>query len=343
MLNIHPSIDICSNLEADWHSVLKKAFREPLELLRFLEIEPSDYVNKIKVDSHFKMLVPLSYAQKMKKGDWNDPLLKQVLPARKENVETFGFVNDPIGDLGAEVSSGLLHKYQGRVLLVTTGACPVHCRYCFRREFPYANSVPDKKQWQNTLEYIQTDSSIHEVILSGGDPLMLSDERLKKMCVDIAAIPHVKTLRFHTRVPVFLPERVNKGLLQILSELDIKKVMVIHINHANEFDDNVGRVLSELRSVGFVLLNQSVLLKGVNDSVAVLADLSHALLANHVLPYYLHQLDRIQGAAHFEVERKRSISLVESLRNQLPGYLVPKLVEDISGKRSKLPIEKNSK
>ena len=343
MLNSHQQINVIQNLETDWRSLLQNVFREPKNLLEFLQLDNPEYLKQINTDSNFKMLVPLSYAQKMKKGDWNDPLLKQVLPIDAESVETFGFVNDPTGDLKAEVSSGLLHKYKGRVLLVTTGACPVHCRYCFRREFPYANSIPDKKQWQSTLDVMQQDSSIHEVILSGGDPLMLSDDRLEKMCVEIAAIPHVKTLRFHTRVPVFLPERINQNLLDILSKLEIQKVMVIHVNHANELDVNVGQALSKLRAVGFNLLNQSVLLKDINDNVAILAELSHALIANQVLPYYLHQLDRIQGSAHFEVGRKQSITLVEGLRNQLPGYLVPRLVEDISGERSKLPIEKNPK
>ncbi|GAA0427103.1 EF-P beta-lysylation protein EpmB [Cocleimonas flava] len=345
MLSSHPLERIQLNNESNWRTVLKKAFKDPLELLEFLGLDRAEYLDKVKTDSRFKMLVPLSYAEKMQKGDWNDPLLQQVLPINQENIETRGFVNDPIGDLQAEASSGLLHKYQGRVLLVTTGACPVHCRYCFRREFPYADSSPDKKQWQNTLDYIQGDNSIHEVIFSGGDPLMLSDDRLQKMCIEIAAIPHVKTLRFHTRVPVFLPERINQSLRKMFTALsavqEIQKVMVIHINHANEIDEHVSRALSDLRKDGFILLNQSVLLKGVNDDVATLSELSHKLMANHVLPYYLHQLDRIQGAAHFEVERDRSIRLVEGLRNHLPGYLVPRLVEDISGERSKLPIEKN--
>jgi len=345
MLSSHPLERSQLNNEPNWRNVLKKAFKDPLELLKFLELDHAEYLDKVKTDSRFKMLVPLSYAEKMQRGDWNDPLLQQVLPINQENIETLGFVNDPIGDLQAEVSSGLLHKYQGRVLLVTTGACPVHCRYCFRREFPYADSSPDKKQWQNTLDYIQSDKSIHEVIFSGGDPLMLSDDRLQKMCVEIAAIPHVRTLRFHTRVPVFLPERINQSLRKMFVALsavqDIQKVMVVHINHANEIDEHVSRALSDLRKDGFSLLNQSVLLKEVNDDVATLSELSHKLMANHVLPYYLHQLDRIQGAAHFEVERDRSIKLMEGLRNNLPGYLVPRLVEDISGKRSKLPIEKN--
>ena len=237
MLNPPQQLNIIKNSEVDWQSLLQNAFRDPKALLEFLLLDNPEHLKQIKTDSDFKMLVPLSYAQKMRKGDWNDPLLKQVLPIHEESIETLGYVNDPTGDLNAEISSGLLHKYKGRVLLVTTGACPVHGRYCFRREFPYANSIPDKKQWQSTLDLIQQDSSIHEVIFSGGDPLMLSDDRLKKICVEIAAIPHVKTLRFHTRVPIFLPERINQSLLHILSKLDIQKVMVIHVNHANELDD----------------------------------------------------------------------------------------------------------
>ncbi|MEH6457912.1 MAG: KamA family radical SAM protein, partial [Cocleimonas sp.] len=246
----------------------------------------------------------------------------------------------PVGDLESEISPGVLHKYQGRVLLVTTGACPVHCRYCFRREFPYVDSIPDKKHWQQTLDKIKHEQSIHEVIFSGGDPLMLSDARLQKMCTDIAAIGHVTTIRFHTRVPIFLPERITVEFLSWLGELNVNKVMVIHSNHANELDDSVGAALLSLRNSGVTLLNQAVLLKGINDSVEVLEALLQRLFSFQVLPYYLHQLDRVKGSAHFEVDKRSALNLIESLRNKLPGYLIPRLVEEVSGKRSKQTIVK---
>ena len=274
----------------------------------------------------------------MKKGDWNDPLLKQVLPVLDEIHDVSGYLSDPVGDLKAEISPGVLNKYQGRVLLVTTGACAVHCRYCFRRHFPYAQSTPDKKHWLQTLATIRRDLSLSEVILSGGDPLMLTDSRLKEMCTELAAIPHIKTLRFHSRVPLFLPERVTEAFLAWTSQLPLKKVMVIHANHANELDGTVDLALAGLRAAGFTLLNQSVLLKGVNDTVEALAHLSERLFEAQVLPYYLHQLDKVQGASHFAVETNQGIDLMKSLRTRLPGYLVPKFVVEISGKRSKQAI-----
>jgi len=322
-----------------WQSVLANAVRDPIELLELLDLPKDKFKKSLYYPDKFKLLVPLSYVAKMKKGDWNGPLLKQVLPTQAETKLSDGFGVDPVGDLNAVISSGVLQKYQGRVLLITTGACAVHCRYCFRRHFPYAGSLADKGKWQETLLSIKNDTSIHEVILSGGDPLMLPDERLKKMCSDIANIPHVKTLRFHTRIPIFLPERIDQSFLNWFTELPIQKVMVIHANHANELDQTVGSSLSKLRDAGATLLNQSVLLKGINDSAEVLGALSHRLFDFRVLPYYLHQLDKVQGGAHFEVDRDEAISTIKKLKTILPGYLVPKLVEEISGERSKHTIE----
>jgi len=329
--------------DSDWSRVLAKAFIDPVKLLEYLELDFQSYIDELHLDSQFKMLVPLSYAAKMKKGDWHDPLLRQVLPFKEETIRTQGFVSDPVGDLQSEISPGVLHKYQGRMLLVTTGVCPVHCRYCFRREFSYIDSIPDKKHWLQTLDKIQQDNSIQEIIFSGGDPLMLSDVRLQKMCADITDIPHVTTIRFHTRVPIFLPERITPEFLYWLGELKVNKVVVIHSNHANELDDSVGEVLIALRNHGVTLLNQAVLLKGINDSVEVLEPLLQRLFSYQVLPYYLHQLDRVQGSAHFEVDKKTALDLIESLRNRLPGYLIPRLVEEVSGKRSKQTIVKIDK
>lgn len=315
------------------------AIRDPEELLTILELDKAIHKKNVSFPEKFKLLAPWAYINKIQKGDWNDPLLKQILPVTEENHEAPGYIADPVGDLHAMVSNGVLQKYQGRVLLITTGACAVHCRYCFRRHFPYVSSTPDKKHWLETLHQIKNDKSIHEVILSGGDPLMLPDERLLSMCSDLAAIPHIKTLRFHTRLPIILPERINQSFNSWLSKLDVNKVMVIHANHANEIDSETGAALASLVDNQVTLLNQSVLLHGINDSVESLYELSLRLFEFRVLPYYLHLLDKVQGAAHFDVSENDAVGLVKLLKHRLPGYLVPKLVREVSGERSKLTVE----
>ena len=322
-----------------WQNSIASAVRDPLELLKLLDLDNAQYNQKLHFPDSFKMLVPLAFVNKIKKGDWNDPLLRQVLPLLDETQVCEGFVSDPVGDLKAVVSKGVLQKYQGRVLLITTGACAVHCRYCFRREFPYASSTPDKKQWQTTIDQLTNDATIHEVIFSGGDPLMLPDERLSKMCRDIVSIPHIHTIRFHTRLPIILPERINTGFLSWFSKLDIQKVMVVHTNHANEIDAETGEALEMLADHKITVLNQSVLLQGINDDVDSLYDLSRQLFKFRVLPYYIHLLDKVKGAAHFDVREEKAKLLIKELKLQLPGYLVPKLVKEVSGERSKQSIE----
>ena len=322
----------------NWQRVLAAAVRNPDELLRMLNLSDEVCAREVYFPDDFKLLVPVSYVERMQKGNWDDPLLKQVLPTLNETREVPGYVADPVGDLNAAVSTGILHKYQGRVLLITTGACPVHCRYCFRQHFPYSDFLIEKTHWQKTLDQIKADKTIHEVILSGGDPLMLADDRLRVICQDVASLKHVKTIRFHTRVPVFIPERINTSFLSCVSDLNINKVMVVHINHANEIDEGVAQSLRALQQAGFTLLNQSVLLRGINDSVTSLQELSMKLFDLGVLPYYLHQLDRVAGAAHFEVGRAEALGLMNRLKEILPGYLVPRYVEEISGKRSKQAI-----
>ena len=322
-----------------WKQALASAVRDPRQLLSLLDLDEKKYRDQVSFNEKFKLLVPLSYVAKMKKGDWYDPLLRQVLPLKEEGVKSFGFSSDPVGDLDAEVSAGVLQKYHGRVLLLATGACAVHCRYCFRRYFPYASSVPDKAQWQQTLAVIKRDTTLREVILSGGDPLMLSDERLQAICQDVANISHITTLRFHTRVPIFLPERISPDFIQWLSDLKIKIVMVLHANHANELDEEFASLMNKLSSRGVVLLNQSVLLKNINDDADILVSLSQRLFECGILPYYLHQLDRVQGTAHFEVSNVRLKKLQQDLRERLPGYLIPRFVREVSGKRYKQPLE----
>ena len=328
-----------SSISSSWQRALAAAVRDPFELIRLLELEGQGADVSLEAARQFRLLAPHSYIRRMRKGDWQDPLLRQVLPLAAEMQAETGFLFDPVGDAEAMVLEGVLHKYQGRVLLVTTGACAIHCRYCFRRHFPYADANPARDQWQDALEYIANNTDITEVLLSGGDPLTLSDERLASLCERIAAIPHVQRIRLHTRLPVVLPERIDERLLTWLSQLNKQVVMVIHANHAQEFADaEVQAGLKALREVGVLLLNQSVLLRGVNDSVDALAALSEALVAAQVLPYYLHILDRVQGAAHFEVPEAEAKALVAQLRLVVPGYMVPQLVREIAGEGAKTPL-----
>jgi EF-P beta-lysylation protein EpmB len=271
-------------------------------------------------------------------GDAKDPLLRQVFPLTDESLEIEGYNSDPVGDALAERTEGLLHKYNGRALLVTTGACAIHCRYCFRRHYPYSASNPLARQWQETLATLKSDNSINEVILSGGDPLALSDDKLSQIAADIASIPHIKRLRIHSRLPLVIPDRVDTALLNWVSKTRLDVVMVIHANHANEIDMETAAALNRLTDAGCLMLNQSVLLKGVNDSVEALVDLSERLSELKVMPYYLHLLDKVQGAAHFDVPNEKGIELVDALRSRLPGYLVPRLVREISGEASKTLI-----
>ena len=283
----------------------------------------------------FPLRVPRGFVARMRRGDPHDPLLRQVLPLAEECLTAPGFAADPVGDAAAMTVPGVLHKYRGRVLLTATGACAVHCRYCFRRHFPYADANPAADRWQAALGYIAGDTSISEVILSGGDPLTLSDRRLGELTDALAAIPHVQRLRIHTRLPIVLPERVDDGLLGWLADLRQPCVVVVHVNHANELDATVKAALTRLKDAGVSLLNQSVLLRGVNDSGAALADLSETLFAAGVLPYYLHLLDKVQGAAHFDVSEATAKGIVTDIQRHLPGYLVPRLVREQPGLRQK--------
>jgi len=322
----------------DWKNQLAQAIRDPAELLRLLDL-PSHYLSGAILANHlFPLRVPESYLRRIKKGDPNDPLLRQVLPLDCEAETLKDYSDDPVGDLASQKIPGLLHKYHGRVLLITSAACGIHCRYCFRRNFPYQDSKASQNQWQNALHYLIKHPDINEIILSGGDPLSLSDERLRHLVSELEKIPHLKTLRIHTRFPVVIPQRITQLLLTMLSSTPLKPVVVLHINHANEIDNSVSQALALLRDAGVILLNQSVLLRNVNDSVETLEKLSHALFNSGVLPYYLHQLDRVNGAAHFAVEKSRSVEIVDALRLRLPGYLVPRLVEEQAGEASKIPL-----
>jgi len=300
------------------------------ELLGILQIDPAQLKTR-PLDNKFPLRVPRGFVQRMRKGDSRDPLLLQVLPVQQEVQTAAGFVPDPLDELDNMPAPGLLHKYQGRALLTATGACAIHCRYCFRRHFPYTDANPLADQWQQSVDYVAQHSDITELILSGGDPLTLTDARLHSLTDQLAEIGHLRTLRIHSRLPVVLPERIDAGLLSWLETRQLKVVMVIHCNHPNEIDADVGAAMQRLRQAGVTLLNQSVLLRDINDDVATLVRLSEQLFSVDVLPYYLHQLDKVQGAAHFEVDETIARQLIDGVSAALPGYLVPRLVQEVPG------------
>jgi len=321
-----------------WQQLLAGAITDPGELLARLGLGPEWLAPARAAARSFPLRVPSGFVARMGRSDPRDPLLRQVLPLAEECLAVAGYTKDPVGDRAAHCAPGLLQKYTGRVLLTASGACAVHCRYCFRRHFPYGDENASANGFRAALAGIAADSSIREVILSGGDPLTLSDRRLHEFSAALSAIAHVLRLRIHTRLPVVLPERIDAGFLGWLRSLRIPVVIVIHANHPNELDGTVAAALAALKAEGAVLLNQSVLLKGINDDVGVLAQLSERLLELGVLPYYLHQLDRVAGAAHFEVPDTTARQLYEELRNRLPGYLVPRLVREQEGAPAKWPV-----
>ena len=316
-----------------WQKILAQGFASVNELLEFLAL-PSG-LGSVSADKQFKTRVPRSFAARMQRGNPRDPLLLQVLAVEDELSVVDGYVADPLRESKGNPLPGLLHKYQGRVLLTLTGACAVNCRYCFRRHFPYQNNNPGRDGWQPVLDYVRADTSIREVILSGGDPLLAADAVLAELIQQLEAIPHLQILRFHTRIPIVLPERINKDLLKLLGTTRLQKIIVLHSNHAQELDEQVAEVCSALRQVGCHLLNQSVLLKGINDEASILAELSERLFACGVLPYYLHLLDTVAGAAHFDLPQTAALAIYRQLQKQLPGYLVPRLAREEPGKASK--------
>jgi EF-P beta-lysylation protein EpmB len=321
-----------------WQQALSRAFSDLTSLLDYLHLSKNDLKEMNLALEDFSLRVPREFAALMRPGDANDPLLRQILPTGQELLPLPGFINNPVGDREAEVQPGLLHKYHGRALVIATGACGVHCRYCFRRHYPYEKGSASPKQWTSILAHLVQDETIHEVILSGGDPLMMSDEKLKSWISDLSTIPHLQRLRIHTRLPVIVPQRVTPELLKSLSSSHLKSILVIHANHPNELSAQVGKAIALLKQQGITLLNQSVLLKGVNDKVDILARLSERLFEIGVLPYYLHLLDRVAGAAHFEVDETEALALHLGLRERLPGYLVPTMVREIAGESCKIPV-----
>lgn len=341
----HLSAGVCR-----WQIGIKNAIRDPNELMEFIGLSVHDEPHRNRSDdvlskgiaTHqepgFQLFVTREFAERMKKGDWNDPLLRQVwMDAREGNAQP-GFVADPVGDRQAEIAPGLLQKYFGRVLLVTTGACAIHCRYCFRRHYPYSMAPRTLEDWQPALDRIESDSSIREVILSGGDPLTIVDATLAKLVSRLDQIEHLERLRVHTRLPIVLPQRVNDEMLGWLNATRLSTWIVLHINHSQEIDSSVEAAVARLRSTGATVLNQAVLLQGINDSISVQKSLCKRLLKMSVLPYYLNQLDPVAGAAHFQTAIETGQAIVKELATLLPGYGVPRLVQELPGQPNKTRI-----
>tara|TARA_B100001109_G_scaffold251178_1_gene245314 strand:+ start:32594 stop:33616 length:1023 start_codon:yes stop_codon:yes gene_type:complete len=321
----------------DWRQVLSESFRRPADLLNWLGLPAAGLPGGSDDQPDFPMLVPRPYARRMEARP-DDPLLLQVLPLTEEKREQPGFITDPLAEDSANTTPGIIHKYHGRVLLLAASGCAVNCRYCFRRHFPYADNRLSRAQWQQALDYVRRDNSISEIILSGGDPLMLQDADLQQLIDHCQAIPHVRRLRIHTRLPVVIPQRLTPALTAMLAATRLQVSMVLHINHPRELSDDHRRPLKSLAAAGITLLNQSVLLAQINNNISVLSELSERLFEFGILPYYLHLLDRVKGAHHFDVPESEAIALHQELQTLLPGYLVPKLAREVAGLPNKAMI-----
>ncbi|NDD58614.1 MAG: KamA family radical SAM protein [Chlamydiae bacterium] len=321
-----------------WRLIQKNNFTNIKELCLFLQLSDDD-CKKLFQHSKFILNLPLRLAKKIQKGTLNDPIFLQFVPLLEETIPHKDFLQDPVGDVSSKRCSKLLHKYEGRALLISTSACVMHCRYCFRRNYSYEN---EDKTFDQEVQILENDFSIKEVILSGGDPLSLSNEKLEVLLKKIDTIEHIKTIRFHSRFPIGIPERVDEEFLNILKNLSKQVVFVLHCNHALELDNEVAHSLKQIAKLGIPILNQSVLLKGVNDNLGTMANLLQKLIECGIIPYYLHQLDRAQGTAHFEADEKKGLELIQQLKKTMPGYAIPKFVKEIAGASSKTAIELHS-
>ncbi|TPH15086.1 EF-P beta-lysylation protein EpmB [Litorilituus lipolyticus] len=324
-------------MHTSWQKDLREVITDPKEMLQMLNICPDDYLQHFKARKLFPVRVPKSFINRMVKGDINDPLLKQVMPLSQEFVITEGYSLDPLEEHDT-VAEGLLHKYHNRVLMVVKAGCAVNCRYCFRRHFPYQDNSPNKQRWQEALTYIAKHSNVNEVIFSGGDPLMASDEHLEWLIKQLEKISHVRRIRIHSRLPVVMPSRVTNKLATILKQSRLKSTIVLHINHPNEINKEFNDALEPLRCARIPLFNQSVLLKGVNDNASCLIALCETLFDIGIQPYYLHLFDAVQGAAHFDVDEEKAKRLANEMLAKLSGFMMPKLVREIAGQPNKTPI-----
>ncbi|MCJ2378138.1 EF-P beta-lysylation protein EpmB [Vibrio sp. ZSDZ34] len=325
-------------VEQNWLKQLSNAISDPSTLLKELEIDLEPWEAGLAARKLFPMRVPQSFVDRMEKGNPQDPLLRQVLPLGEEFEVHEGYSSDPLQEQDNPIP-GLLHKYSSRVLMILKGGCAVNCRYCFRRHFPYQDNRGNKATWQQALDYITQHPEVDEVIFSGGDPLMAKDEELAWLIDKLASIKHVKTLRIHSRLPVVIPDRVTNFLCQALQGTRLNTVLVTHINHPNEVDDSVTMAMSKLKLAGVTLLNQGVMLKGINDNIETQVTLSHKLFSAGILPYYMHVLDKVQGAAHYFVSDQQAKHIMRGVIERVSGYLVPKLTREQAGKRSKTPLD----
>ncbi|MFK7976512.1 MAG: EF-P beta-lysylation protein EpmB [Halioglobus sp.] len=322
-----------------WQEQMRLCVASAQELLSLLSLKSDDVGLSAAAEKDFPVKVPLSFVRRMHKGDPNDPLLLQILASQLEDDIVSGYSSDPVGEAGeANPIPGVLHKYHGRALLITSSGCAVHCRYCFRRHFPYENNRNAQSEWREALTYIARDNSIDEVILSGGDPLIVTDKSLAGLVDQISAIPHVKRLRIHSRLPIVLPDRVTAAMMEAVKRPSLQTIIVVHCNHANEIDSDVRRAFDAIRAHNITLLNQTVLLAGVNDTEAAQVALNKKLFEAGALPYYLHLLDKVQGAAHFDIREEEALALHLKMQVLLPGYMVPKLVREEAGAKSKTLI-----
>ena len=326
------------SVETNWQKELAMSFTDPILFLKYLELPVENFTDDIKARQLFPMRVPRPFAARMHKGDPLDPLFMQVFTSRNEFATGQGFSTDPLQEQNNK-QSGILHKYHNRVLLLVRGGCAVNCRYCFRRHFPYSDNHLNKQQWQQALTYISDNPQIDEVIYSGGDPLMAKDDFLAWLTTQIEAISHIKRLRIHTRLPVVIPSRVTPELITWFTQSRLKPVMVLHVNHANEIDNTLAVSMQKLKQAGVTLLNQAVLLKGINDTADQQIALNEGLFEIGVMPYYLHVLDKVQGAEHFDLPDSKAKALMKELIRRQPGYLVPKLVREIGGQPGKTPLD----
>ncbi len=326
-----------SSTTEDWRQHWREAVTDARELLSLLKLEGLA-AQLPEGDAGFPVRVPRGFIRRMRTGDPHDPLLLQVLPQLAENRHVEGFQHDAVGDIPARAAHGVLHKYRGRALLIASGACAVHCRYCFRRHFPYGEEIAAAHGWREALDYLQSHPDIDELILSGGDPLALSTRKLDELSSQLGGVPQLRRLRLHTRLPVMIPERIDAELLAWLDGIELQKIVVLHANHARELDADVAAACARLRAHGITLLNQSVLLRQVNDDVGSLCALSERLFECGIVPYYLHQLDHVQGTAHYEVSDAQAMALMDQVRACLPGYLVPRLVREVQDEPSKRPL-----
>jgi len=322
-----------------WKAELADAITDPAELARLLELDLGRLGLTPEMCAGFPLRITHSYLRRIRRGDPADPLLRQILPTAKELLSSIGFSTDAVGDGAAQLAPGLLHKYHGRLLILTSAGCGVHCRFCFRRHYPYGQIRQHATLWRQAAAAALADATVHEIILSGGDPLVLDEEELSRLSAELDAVPHLRRLRVHTRLPIVLPSRICQSLLDWLGSTRLAPRVVVHCNHPREISDEVAVALQRLVQAGIPVLNQSVLLAGVNDSIEVLTELCEQLVDLGVLPYYLHQLDRVAGAAHFEVPIEQGRAIVASLRQRLPGYAVPRYVQEHSGAANKTPID----